>query len=91
MAHHASESNFAELSNESLVANFRSCKQRVDAAKRELQGVAPKAAALMKQLLETAVHESVEAFRLVTDEVKSPAREGLNPFDTKKWANVWAV
>ena len=33
MAHRASESNFAELSDESLVANFRSCKQRVDAAK----------------------------------------------------------
>ena len=86
-----SESNFTKLSDESLIANFRSCKQWVDAAKQELQGVAPKAAALMKQLLEAAVHESVEAFQLVTDKVKSPAHEGLNPFDTKKWANVWAV
>ena len=90
LAHRASDS-WAQLSDEDLVAHYRSCKQRVDRAKRELQGVPPKAAAVMKELLETALYDSVQAFQLVTEEVNSPARQGLNPFDTNKWARVWAA
>ena len=83
--------SWAQLSDEDLVAHYRSCKQQVDRAKQELRGVPPKAAAVMKELLETALYDSVQAFQLVTEEVNSTARRGLNPFDTNKWAHVWAA
>ena len=92
LAHQVSDS-WAQLSDEDLVAHYHSYKQRVDQAKRELQaqGALLKAAAAMKELLEMALYDSVQVFQLVTEEVSSPACQGLNPFDTNKWAHAWAA